>query len=181
MFHEYAVHHVQNLMEGTLPFSNIAPTRCEHFCIFFFQLQQILIYVKLSMGFLKVPLWGPDSFQFMLMTFQNEYCKKNYNCILTSLTAVVFCDSIDDVVRKVILLFAEICRRCNSNKLTLHTSQSEVMILRRNIFVGPLFPVQRGNSVLTKSLGEVIDNRLLWKEQVHKIIMQIIWSSNEYA
>ena len=50
--------------------------------------------------------------------------------------------STDDVVRKLNLLFAEICSWCNSNKLTLHTGKSKVMILQRNIFVGPLFPVQ---------------------------------------
>ena len=37
------------------------------------------------------------------------------------------------------VLFAEIYSWCNSKKLTLHTGESEVMILQRNIFVGPYF------------------------------------------
>ena len=47
-----------------------------------------------------------------------------------------------------------------------------MMILQRNIFVGPLLPVQYGNTVLeynysTTSLGVVIDSRLIWRDQVH--------------
>ena len=58
-------------------------------------------------------------------------------------TAFVTGVSTDDVVRKLNFLFAEICRWCNSNKLTLldYTGKSEVMILQRIILVGPL-PVQ---------------------------------------
>ena len=49
-----------------------------------------------------------------------------------------------------------------------------MMILQRNIFVGPLLPVQYGNTVLeynysTTSLGVVIDSRLLWRDQVHEM------------
>ena len=69
-------------------------------------------------------------------------------------TAFVIGDSTDDVVRKFNLLFAEICSWCNSNKLTLHTGKSEVIILQRNIFVRPLLPVQCGNTVLKYSALE---------------------------
>ena len=49
-----------------------------------------------------------------------------------------------------------------------------MMILQRNIFAGPLLPVQCRNTVLkyicsTKSLGVVIDSRLLWRDQVHEM------------
>ena len=49
-----------------------------------------------------------------------------------------------------------------------------MVILQKNSFVGPLPPVQCGNTLIdytnsTKSLGVVIDNRLLWKDQVNKV------------
>ena len=36
----------------------------------------------------------------------------------------------------------------DSKKLTLHTGKSEVMILQKNIFGGPILPVQFGNADL---------------------------------
>lgn len=74
MFHEDTLPHVQNLMDYA----------GRHFCIFSFVFRRNQIYIKLSMGFLKVPLWGPDSFQFMLMTFRNQYRKVNYIFMLTT-------------------------------------------------------------------------------------------------
>ena len=49
-----------------------------------------------------------------------------------------------------------------------------MMILQRYIFAGPLLPVKCGNTVLkytcsTKSLGVVIDSRLLWRDQVNEM------------
>ena len=75
---------------------------------------------------------------------------------------------------KLNLLFAEIYGWCDLNELTLHTGKSEVMILQKNCFVGPLLPVRCRNTAIeytssTKCLGVVIDNRLLWKIQVNKI------------
>ena len=72
------------------------------------------------MGFLKVPLWVPDSFQLMLMTFRNQLL----HMYADDTTAFVIGDCTDDVVRKLNLLFAEICSWCISNKLTVHTGKS---------------------------------------------------------
>lgn len=67
--------------------------------------------------------------------------------------------STDDVMSKLNLLFAEICSWYNSNKLTLHTGKSKVMILRRNIFVGPLFPVQEEDAYLYPQKKNHLDVR----------------------
>ena len=97
------------------------------------------------MVFLKVPLWVPDSFQFV-NDFAESVSHGELHMYGDDTTAFVISDCTDDVVRKRNLLFAEICSWCISNKLTVHTGKSEVMILQRNIFVGPLLPVQCGNT-----------------------------------
>ena len=56
-------------------------------------------------------------------------------------TACVIGDNPDDVIIKLNRLFGEICTWCKLNKLTLHTGKSEVMIIQRKQFVGPLLIV----------------------------------------
>ena len=99
--------------------------------------------VKLTTGFLKVSLQVPDSFQFTLTTFPNQCYKVNYICMLTmlQLLSLVQFKQVDSSYRQI---------------------------------AGPLLPVQCGNAVLkytcsTKSLGVVIDSRLLWRDQVHEM------------
>ena len=59
-------------------------------------------FIKLTVGFLiKVPLWVPDSFQFVFMTFQNQYDKVNNSIMyFDDTTAFLMRDSTDDVVQK---------------------------------------------------------------------------------
>ena len=58
--------------------------------------------------------------------------------------------------------------------MTLHPDKSEVMIIRKNAFIGPLPPVRSGNMIIkytntAKILGIAIDNRITWKQHVDKI------------
>lgn len=60
---------------------------------------------------------------------------------------------------------------CYRNQLTLHTGQTEAMLICSNTFVGPMRPLMFVNSYInfsTKStcLGEVINHKLHWKLQV---------------
>ena len=110
---------------------------------------------------------GPRLFSIYVNGFSESVSQGELHIHANDTTAFITGDSTDDVVRKLNFMFAEICRWCNSNKLTLHTGKSEVMILQRNIFVGPLLPVQCGNTVLkytysTKSLG-------VERDQVHEM------------
>ena len=80
-------------------------------------------------------------------------------------TAFVIGDNPDDVTIKLNCLLKEICTFCRLNKLTLHSGKSEVMIIQRDQFVGPLLLVTHGGTQIdytmkTKLVGVVIDNRL---------------------
>ena len=125
------------------------------------------------MGFLiKVPLWVPDSFQFMFVTFQNQYPKVNN--IICTLMALQLWSLV--MAQMLCRNYAEICRWCNSNKFTVHTGKLKLWSCRRiNNSVRPLLPVQLcGNTVLkytysTKFFDIIIDGRLLWRHQVYEM------------
>ena len=58
-----------------------------------------------------------------------------------------------------------------NNKLTIHSGKSEVMVLNRNSFCGPLKPVTLGDKILSYvyssvCLGVVIDSKLSWQPQI---------------
>ena len=60
---------------------------------------------------------------------------------------------------------------CRNNKLTIHNRKSEVMVINRKSFIGPLKPVSLGNKTLSyvntsTCLGVVIDSKLSWQPQI---------------
>ena len=60
---------------------------------------------------------------------------------------------------------------CRNNKLTIHNGKSEVMVINRKRFIGPLKPVSLGNTTLSyvntsTCLGVVIDSKLSWQPQI---------------
>ena len=60
---------------------------------------------------------------------------------------------------------------CRNNKLAIHSGKSEVMVLNRNSFCGPLKPVILGDKILSYvnssvCLGVVIDSKLSWQPQI---------------
>ena len=61
-------------------------------------------------------------------------------------TAFAIGDNPDDVIIKLNCVFKEIHTFCRLNKLTLHSGKSEVMIIQRYQFVGPLLPVKCGDT-----------------------------------
>lgn len=97
---------------------------------------------KVEYGVPQGSLVGPRLFSIYVNDFLELLSQGEIHMYADDTTAFVIGDSTNDVVRKLNLLFAEICSWCNSNKLTPHTGKSEVMILHRNIFLGPLLPVQ---------------------------------------
>ena len=89
-------------------------------------------------------------------------------------TAYVIGNSVEDVIELLNILFGEITERCSQNKMTLHPDKSEVIIIRKNTFIGPLLPVRSGNMIIkytntAKILGITVDNRIIWKQDVDKI------------
>ena len=66
---------------------------------------------------------GPRIFSIYVNDFSESISQDEFHLYADNITAFVIGDSTDDVVQKVNLLFAEICRWCNSNKLTLHTGK----------------------------------------------------------
>ena len=60
------------------------------------------------MEFLKVPLWGPDS-SIYLNDFSKSISQGELHFYADDTTAFVIADSTDDVMRKLNLLFGEIC------------------------------------------------------------------------
>ena len=68
----------------------------------------------------------------------------------------------------------EIKQWCEKNRLTIHSDKSEVMIITRQDFVGPLRPVRIGDSIIkyknsVTSLGVTIDKHLKWDQQIKKV------------
>ena len=75
----------------------------------------------------------------------------------------VVCDALNRVLGDV----HNWCR----NMLTIHSGKSEVTVLNRNSFCGPLKPVILGDRILSYvnssvCLGVVIDSRLSWQPQI---------------
>ena len=68
----------------------------------------------------------------------------------------------------------EIKQWCEKNRLTIHSDKSEVMIITRQDFVGPLRPVRIGDNIIkyknsVTSFGVTIDNHLKWDQQIKKV------------
>ena len=73
-------------------------------------------------------------------------------------------DSVDDVCANIQSSLEEIAKWCNRNYLTIHPDKTEVMLLTRINFIGPLRPIKLGDNVInfvshSHSLGFNIDNQ----------------------
>ena len=60
------------------------------------------------------------------------------------------------------------------NSLTIQPEKSEIMILTKRDFIGPLKPVKLGDTTIkitnkAKCFGMVVDNKLSWEKQLKKI------------
>ena len=63
---------------------------------------------------------------------------------------------------------------CEKNQMSIHTDKSEVMLIRKQDFIGPMRTVKINGETIrsvnsTKSLGIIIDNKLKWDLQVEKV------------
>ena len=75
-------------------------------------------------------------------------------------------DSIGDVCSKIQTSIIEIAKWCNRN-VVIHPDKTEIMLLTRKDFIGPLRPIKLGDHVISlvnksHSLGFTIDNKLSW-------------------
>ena len=79
--------------------------------------------------------------------------------------------SVDVVCDALNRILGDVHNWCRNIKLTIHSGKSEVMVLNRNSFCGPLKPVTLGHKILSYvyssvCLGEVIDSKLSWQPQI---------------
>ena len=77
----------------------------------------------------------------------------------------------DGVCVKIQSSLEEIAKWCNRNRLTIHPEKSEVTLLTRINFIGPLRPVKLGDNVInfvsrSHSLRFTIDNQLNWDHHI---------------
>ena len=73
--------------------------------------------------------------------------------------------SVDVVCDALNRILGDVHNWCRNNKLTIHSGKSEVMVLNRNSFCGPLKPVTLGDKILSYvnssvCLEVVIDSKL---------------------
>ena len=73
--------------------------------------------------------------------------------------------SVDVVCDALNRILGDVHNWCRNNKLTIHSGKSEVMVLNRNSFCGPLKPVTLGDKILSYvyssvCLAVVIDSKL---------------------
>ena len=129
--------------------------------------------LEVKYGVPQGSLLGPRLFSIYVNDFPDCITQGELHLYADDTTAFVVGDNPDDVTIKLNCLFKEICTFCTLNKLTLHSGKSEVMIIQRDQFVGPLLPVTHGGTQIdyttkTKLVGVVIDNKLTWKDQLEK-------------
>ena len=79
--------------------------------------------------------------------------------------------SVDVVCDALNRILGDVHNWCRNNKLTIHSGKSEVMVLNRNSFSGPLKTVTLGDKFLSYvnssvCLGVVIDSKLSWQPQI---------------
>ena len=119
-------------------------------------------------------LFGPRLFPIYVNDLASSITTGELYLYADDNTAYVIGNSVEHVIELVNILFGERTEWCSQNKMTLHLDKSEVMIIRKNTFIGPLLPVRSGNMIIkytytAKILGITIDNRITWKQHVDKI------------
>ena len=146
------------------------------------KLQEVQILLETTkfdlLGITKFDLLGPRLFSIYVNDFSESISKGELHLYADDTTAFVIGNSTDEVVVELNLLFEEIHTWCQLNKLTLHTGKTEVMILQKNAFVGPLPPIKCGGNLIeysnkTKVLGVLLDHRLSWREHVNDVIKSL--------
>ena len=134
--------------------------------------------LEVKYGVPQGSLLGPRLFSIYVNDFSESISKGELHLYADDTTAFVIGNSTDEVVVKLNLLFEEIHTWCQHYKLTLHTGKTEVMILQKNAFVGPLPPIKCGGNLIeysnkSKVLGVLLDHRLSWREHVNDVIKSL--------
>ena len=82
--------------------------------------------------------------------------------------------NIDRVISSVNVMMSHISKWSSLNKLTIHPSKTEAVILAKLQFIGPLQPFHLGPGCVklvnsTRCLGATIDYKLSWHSQVDAV------------
>ena len=117
----------------------------------------------------KIP---PGSKTFLLLTNLPDQIKEGEIDMYADYTTLFYIGpSVDVVCDALNRILGDVHNWCRNNKLTIHSGKSEVMVLNRNSFCGPLKPVTLGDKFLSYvnssfCLGVVIDSKLSWQPQI---------------
>ena len=87
-----------------------------------------------------------------------------------------FCigDTVDEVIEDLQVTVNEMGQWSQDNGLFIHPKKSEIVLLTKNKFIGPLKQVKLGDNDIkfvekSKCLGMMIDSQLSWKLQIEKV------------
>ena len=80
----------------------------------------------------------------------------------------------EEVIDALNVIGNDVGQWCEKNQMSIHTDKSEVMLIRKQDFIGPMRPVKINGETIrcvnsTKSLGIIIENNLKWDLQVEKV------------
>ena len=127
-----------------------------------------------SYGVPQGSLLGPRLFSMYINDLPDHITKGDVYLFADDTTFYYVGQNIEEVVDSLNEIGIEIKQWCEKNRLTIHSDKSEVMIITRQDFVGPLRPVKIGDSIIkyknsVTSLGVTIDKHLKWDQQIKKV------------
>ena len=99
-------------------------------------------------GIPQESLLGPRLFSFYVNDFPDQIKEGEIDMYAHDTTLFYTGPSVDVVCEALNRILGDVHNWCRNNKLTIHTGKSEVMVLNRNRFCGPLKPVTLRDKIL---------------------------------
>ena len=109
------------------------------------------IEAEVRFGVPQGSLLGPRLFSIYVNDLPEVPSCGNLEMFADDTTSYCSGDSVDGVCVKIQSSLEEIAKWCNRNCLTIHPDKTEVMLLTRINFIGPLRPIKLGDNVINFS------------------------------
>ena len=119
---------------------------------------QILIEAEVKFGVLQGSLLGPRLFSIYVNDLLEVPNCGNSEMFADNATFYSSGDSVDGVCVRSQSLLEEIAKWCNRNCLTIHPDKTEVMLLTRINFIGPLRPIKLGDNVINHNYIKILES-----------------------
>ena len=124
-----------------------------------------------NIGVPQGSLLGPRLFAIYANDLPNSSATGFIHMFADDTTVYYIGKEVEEIVDALNRILIDFKSWCDQNRLTVHTGKTEVMLICKNAFVGPMRPLIFGNSYIyftSKStcLGVVIDHNLNWKPQI---------------